>query len=230
MSTSGKIPKFSPRFEAVTKFFMKWRRRTTVPRSPSSSCQQAAGSARAAPNVNNMISRQRVYVNAVGRLCCASAAAARRGSSAGSRWVPARLYRHRQQQLQRHPSSPALLAPPPPPPPSLTTFEATCRPTAAVRTTGIARRCCSCSTRQDTQLGNSRRRFSALVRPSSTVQAAQQDTEPEKTGSERGGRQRVVVGMSGGVDSSVAAMLLQRQASGQCVPQPNVGRRDCCRD
>eukprot|EP00903_Cladosiphon_okamuranus_P020912 g19204.t1 len=64
---------------------------------------------------------------------------------------------------------------------------------------------------EEPQLGNSRRRFSALDTPPGKVPGAQQDTEPEKTGSERRGRQRVVVGMSGGVDSSVVAMLLQRQ-------------------
>lgn len=162
---------------------------------------------RVAPNAITMTTRQRCCIFAAGRLRRAPAVAARSKSSSSPRLIP-RLDGQCQQQLQLHPPST-----PPPPPPLLTTFARGSPPPVTARITRIARHDCSCSNRQDIRLGN--RSFSALVRPPSTGtrEGVQQHTEPEKNDSKRGGRQRVVVGMSGGVDSSVVAMLLQQQAS-----------------
>lgn len=168
-----------------------------------------------------MITRHGFRINAADRLLWASAAAARGSSSASALRRPARFDCHRQRQ-QLHVSSAA------PPPPLLTTVARGHPPAAAVQVSMIARGVCSCSTRQGVRLTNGRRRFSAVVRrPPAVTREGEQDTEAKTIDSKRGSRQKVVVGMSGGVDSSVVAMLLQRQVrQGEVVSLGETWRRE----
>lgn len=175
-----------------------------------------------------MITQQRFRVNAVNRLLCEPAAAAPRSLSASLCLVPARLdCQQRQQQLQHRRPSSTQPPPQPQPQPRPLAISRRCSPLAvAVRTIIIRKHEPSCSPREDVRLSKRRQRFSLLIRPLSTdtrQKGVQQHTETEKDDGKRGSRQRVVVGMSGGVDSSVVAMLLKKQVSGQLVEAQTSG-------
>ncbi|CAM9809589.1 unnamed protein product [Pylaiella littoralis] len=163
-----------------------------------------------------MLPRKKYFGTMAARLRYAPARAGRMDVSGRTLQLPPRglFYQsqHQQHQQQHQLLSPSPHPPPPPPPPlsRVTSPKRLMSAVTPVRVSHTGRHCYS-STRQINRVTN--RCFSATVKPpspSSSQGGARRQRGQEKHTSQ-GDKQRVVVGMSGGVDSSVVAMLLQQQ-------------------